>query len=60
MDNRVLISKENEIEQSTKTRQLPSWLKRAPSEHDIKTNLVTTNENIPVTDKTKKKPKLNI
>jgi len=55
---------ENIIESENKTRQLPNWLKRAPSEHDIKKSSeelvdkksAAENEN----KKFKKKPKLNI
>ena len=63
-DKCVLTSKENIIESENKTRQLPNWLKRAPSEHDIKKSSeelvdkksAAENEN----KKFKKKPKLNI
>ena len=63
-DKCVLTSKENIIDSASKTRQLPNWLKRAPSEHDIKKSSeeledkksATENEN----KKFKKKPKLNI
>lgn len=54
----LLKSKENQIvDSSDKTRQLPNWLKRSPSEHDIKGSTITKVEE---KEKTKKKPKLNV
>jgi hypothetical protein len=40
----------------TKARELPSWLKRQPSTHDIKSEATTSGS--PHQEKGKKKPKL--
>lgn len=44
----------------TKSRQLPNWLKRTPSEHDIKNNVISENSKSTEINKNKKKPKINL
>lgn len=60
----MLNSKDNQIkvDQSSKARQMPSWLKRLPSEHDIQGRDAEDSENNKAVEraKMKKKPKLNI
>jgi hypothetical protein len=43
---------------AAKTRELPSWMKRAPSNHDIKEESTTASSPNVDKDKIKKKPKL--
>lgn len=60
----MLNSKDNQIkvDQKSKGRQMPSWLKRLPSEHDIQGRDAEDSENNKDVErsKMKKKPKLNI
>lgn len=52
------VKSEKDIESENTSRQIPNWMKRTPSEHDIKDKF-TDKKHVPL-DKSKKKRKLNI
>lgn len=53
-------NKESSTDNGATTRKLPNWLKRAPSEHDIKNNVISANKSSTDKEKIKKKPKINL